>query len=1022
MSHFEPLSQCRLISFNCRGFNDAKIPYLKTLLAKCDFLFLQEHWLVDSQLPLLNALCNKFLVSAVSGIDNSEVLSGRPYGGCAIFWSTGLNVSITTIPTQSKRINAVTFEGTYNKFVLVNVYLPFESDDSTEAEFLYTLSCIEHIYEQFYDCCIIIGGDFNVDFTRNRKHSVLLDSFCKSNRLKQADLFKGSTVDYTYSFNLTRFAILDHFILNEAMLDTCIDSLYVLHEVDNLSDHDALCMKINLGLSYSLFVPHIFTSRTAWYKANELDIAKYRSLLSINLNTILIPTDALLCRDLHCDNTDHFVDLTCYCNALTDALLTAAASTIPHTSLKSNNRTIPGWTDIVQPRRDESLFWHGIWLDCGRPREGVVASIMRRTRAAYHYSIRHVNKEEYKIRKERIASNLLSNNNRDFWSEIKRMRGQGSSHSNIVDDCNNPGDIATLFADRFQDLYSSVSYDVEDINKLKVDINASISVNNSNEHCLVQLHEVADAVSRLKSNKNDGNKGLNSNHVKFADNDLHCHISFLFSSMLVHGYVPEEFNLVSISPVPKHKSGALSNSDNYRAIALSSIFGKLFDLIIMKRYGELLSTSELQFGFKPKHSTNMCSMVLKEVVDYYVTNGNDVYCVMLDATKAFDRVHYCKLFALLIERKLPFVVIRLLLCMYINCSAVVRWNGTASLSFAVRNGVRQGGILSPLLFCVYIDGLLCILQRSDVGCHIGPVFLASLAYADDISLLSPSHNAMRTLLKICEDYACSFSIKFNVTKTKCIVFKRYCTVRWSSLPSVASPQFFIDGKLIEAVDQWPHLGHIVSNNMDDGADILRGRGALIKQLNEVICFFDKLDCMTTVKLLKSFCLNLYGCELWQLDHDCIEQICVALRQGLRRLWHVPRNTHCDVLLAISECLDLSTVICKRQLGFIKSCIHSKNSVLSFVANYGLKYGRMFSSIGRSALYCSIKFAFDYQCFWSNINFSLLVDNWSKNCTSDLVLNDAQLLLELINLRDGSLWHPFLNYDDIALLINHICTD
>ena len=48
------------------------------------------------------------------------------------------------------------------------------------------------------------------------------------------------------------------------------------------------------------------------------------------------------------------------------------------------------------------------------------------------------------------------------------------------------------------------------------DINVSISVNNSNEHCLVQLHEVADAVSRLKSNKNDGNKGLNSNHVCFC--------------------------------------------------------------------------------------------------------------------------------------------------------------------------------------------------------------------------------------------------------------------------------------------------------------------------------------------------------------------------------------------------------------------------------------------------------------------------------------------------------------------------
>src|SRR5664279_1500144 len=138
--------------------------------------------------------------------------------------------------------------------------------------------------------------------------------------------------------------------------------------------------------------------------------------------------------------------------------------------------------------------------------------------------------------------------------------------------------------------------------------------------------------------------------------------------------------------------------------------------------------------------------------------------------------------------------------------------------------------------------------------------------------------------------------------------------------------------------------------------------------------------------------RLYGCELWQLDHEYTEQISVAFRQGLRRLWHVPRNTHCKVLLVLSECHDLLDMICKRQFCFIKSCVQSKSSIVSFVAYHGLMYGRMFSSIGKSALYCCTKFKLDYQCFWSNINFSLFFDNWSKKCTSDLVLNDAQLLL------------------------------
>ena len=97
-----------------------------------------------------------------------------------------------------------------------------------------------------------------------------------------------------------------------------------------------------------------------------------------------------------------------------------------------------------------------------------------------------------------------------------------------------------------------------------------------------------------------------------------------------------------VLPIPKGKNLNYSDSSNYRGIALSSIFGKLFDLYVLSRYESLLTTSNLQFGFKRGHSTSMCTMVLKEAIDYYRTNGSDVYCTMLDATKAFDRVKYCK--------------------------------------------------------------------------------------------------------------------------------------------------------------------------------------------------------------------------------------------------------------------------------------------------------------------------------------------------------------------------------------------
>jgi len=98
--------------------------------------------------------------------------------------------------------------------------------------------------------------------------------------------------------------------------------------------------------------------------------------------------------------------------------------------------------------------------------------------------------------------------------------------------------------------------------------------------------------------------------------------------------------------LPSSKFGRAS--DNFRGIALGSIFNKLFDNIVLFRYGSNLMSSELQFGFKAKSSTSLCSMVLKETMSYYINDQSPVFCMCLDASKAFHRVEYCKLFRLLI--------------------------------------------------------------------------------------------------------------------------------------------------------------------------------------------------------------------------------------------------------------------------------------------------------------------------------------------------------------------------------------
>jgi len=114
-------------------------------------------------------------------------------------------------------------------------------------------------------------------------------------------------------------------------------------------------------------------------------------------------------------------------------------------------------------------------------------------------------------------------------------------------------------------------------------------------------------------------------------------VPFLLIAITVHGHVPDSFGRSTIVPIPKGHNVNKSDSANFRGIDLSSILGKILDNIILDRYHVQLMSCDRPFGFKPKSSTNLCSMVLKETVAYYDQNQNPVFCTFLDSTKAFDK-------------------------------------------------------------------------------------------------------------------------------------------------------------------------------------------------------------------------------------------------------------------------------------------------------------------------------------------------------------------------------------------------
>ena len=139
----------------------------------------------------------------------------------------------------------------------------------------------------------------------------------------------------------------------------------------------------------------------------------------------------------------------------------------------------------------------------------------------------------------------------------------------------------------------------------------------------------------------------------------------------------------------------------------------------------------------------------------------------------------------------------MLLCFYSSNFVRIAWNGVLSEYFLAINGVKQGGVLSPIIFTIYIDGLLVKLSSANVGCYVGIFFVGALAYADDIVLLAPTPSAMRKLLQICEQYAQEYSMtfSFNAKKSKYTVAaprnRRHLLLSGNICPFVIDDNWFV---------------------------------------------------------------------------------------------------------------------------------------------------------------------------------------------------------------------------------------
>ena len=345
--------------------------------------------------------------------------------------------------------------------------------------------------------------------------------------------------------------------------------------------------------------------------------------------------------------------------------------------------------------------------------------------------------------------------------------------------------------------------------------------------------------------------------------------------------------------------------------------------------------------------------------------------------------------------------------MYNNIEAKVKWNGVYSDRFNIKNGVKQGGVMSPLLFTLYVDVLIKRLINTKVGCYVGSVCSSVFVYADDIILLSPTRRAMQILLGVCESFGTEYDLTFNPDKCEAIVFGD------DDVPALLK----FCGAQLRFVNQVKHLGHSLTNTkcIFDGNAMVTDVKC---RTNGILCNFDCLSMDARVKVFNASCSSYYGSQLIYLQSPVMEKLNVAWRVSSRRILGVSPRTHSNLLPALMKSSPPVTEISGRIVSFFKNGIHHESKIISFYFTncFVLKESVMFRNLSFISYNTRINVSnMLYKTRIRDVKSYLKVTNRYEE------LWKIDLIKELITCKENNLESSFNKYE-INFTLDFLCTE
>ena len=370
---------------------------------------------------------------------------------------------------------------------------------------------------------------------------------------------------------------------------------------------------------------------------------------------------------------------------------------------------------------------------------------------------------------------------------------------------------------------------------------------------------------------------------------LRSHLVSLYNTLFMRSVIPQDILLGIIIPVLKKPMLDPNNEGNYRPITIGSTHCKLLEFLIMP----VDSASRNQYGFRKARGTGMACSLLNDTVAHFKNTGTPLFICSLDAEKCFDSIWHDGLFAKLYS-VIPDSHWSFLYKWYKSMICAVKWDNEISSQFPITRGTKQGSILSPTLFNIFINDLLMKLNNTKEGARMGDIVVNSFAYADDITVLSPTAKGLQRLFDICDEYASEWRFKFGIKKTKCM------TINGNVFKS--TPTWLLGSQMVENTKQLEILGTVFDENCNYVNHVqtrIQSCRRAMYGLHEKGCCYPGLSSESKIYLWKSIGMPtlLYGLDAVTPNKLSLSRLESCQASLMKRFLGFQQRTHHSNLLA-----------------------------------------------------------------------------------------------------------------------------